>query len=350
MKYILLPENKRYYKANLHCHSVLSDGVKTVEELKQDYMAYGYSIVAFTDHDIFITHNDLTDENFLALNGYEIEVNKNTVEPGESSKTCHICLVAKNKNIETPVCFHRSDYLFGNAKDNAKYVKFDPNLSDYIREYTPESVNDMIKKGKEKGFFVTYNHPVWSLEFYNEYSKYEGMDAMEIVNFSCVNSGFDDDNGHVYEELLRQGKRLYCIAADDNHNRHGDEEPYCDSYGGYIMIASDKLEYTQIISSLEKGYFYSSTGNYKHTGPEILSLALDGNKLTIKTSDVRAISFLSNKRQNKNVLAFDGKTINEATFEIDENSLWFRLTVTDAQGYKAYTNAYFINDLERFKV
>lgn len=29
MKYILLPENKKYYRANLHCHSVLSDGVKT---------------------------------------------------------------------------------------------------------------------------------------------------------------------------------------------------------------------------------------------------------------------------------------------------------------------------------
>ena len=349
MKYILLPENKNYYRANLHCHSVLSDGVKTVEELKRDYMAHGYSIIAFTDHDIFITHNDLTDENFLALNGYEIEVNKKTVEPGESSKTCHICLVAKNKNIETPVCLHRSDYLFGNAKENVKFVKLDSTIPDYIREYTPESVNDIIKKGKEGGFFVTYNHPTWSLEFYNEYSKYEGMDAMEIINFSCVNSGFDDDNGHVYNELLRQGKQLYCIAADDNHNLHSDGVPQCDSYGGYVMIASNELEYSQIISALENGYFYSSMGNYKHKGPEIYSIVLEGNKLTIKTSEARAITFLPNKRQNRNVLANDGETINEATFEIDENSLWFRLTVTDSQGYKAYTNAYFLNDLERFK-
>ena len=49
MKKILLDPAKNYFKANLHCHSTKSDGKMTVEELKEHYMADGYSIIAFTD-------------------------------------------------------------------------------------------------------------------------------------------------------------------------------------------------------------------------------------------------------------------------------------------------------------
>ena len=74
MKKFLLPQLGNFYKANLHCHSNISDGKLSVEELKELYKSNGYSIVAFTDHDVFLTHNDLTDSDFLALNGYEWEI------------------------------------------------------------------------------------------------------------------------------------------------------------------------------------------------------------------------------------------------------------------------------------
>ena len=46
---ILLPE-AGYYKANLYCHTTLSDGEFTPEQIKAAYQEQGYSIVAFTDH------------------------------------------------------------------------------------------------------------------------------------------------------------------------------------------------------------------------------------------------------------------------------------------------------------
>ena len=70
----LLPENGQFYKANLHSHSFLSDGKLTPEEMKNLYKSHGYSVLAYTDHDIFIPHHDLTDENFLALSGFEAEL------------------------------------------------------------------------------------------------------------------------------------------------------------------------------------------------------------------------------------------------------------------------------------
>ena len=68
MRHYLLPEGGNFYKANLHTHSIYSDGTRTVEEIKRDYMAHGYSVVAFTDHDIMLDHSDLNEpEKFLAL-------------------------------------------------------------------------------------------------------------------------------------------------------------------------------------------------------------------------------------------------------------------------------------------
>ena len=61
-KYLLPPKN--CYKANLHCHSTISDGKITVEELKELYKRNGYSILAYTDHEVLVTHSDLTSAEF----------------------------------------------------------------------------------------------------------------------------------------------------------------------------------------------------------------------------------------------------------------------------------------------
>ena len=64
MKRILIDGNKRQFKANLHCHTNFSDGTNSPEEVKSAYMSRGYSIVAYTDHDIMYDQTHLTDENF----------------------------------------------------------------------------------------------------------------------------------------------------------------------------------------------------------------------------------------------------------------------------------------------
>ena len=56
-KKILLGKNQRFYKANMHCHSNLSDGVLTPQELKDMYKSKGYSILAITDHDSIRKHS-----------------------------------------------------------------------------------------------------------------------------------------------------------------------------------------------------------------------------------------------------------------------------------------------------
>lgn len=61
-KISLLPETGNFYKANLHCHTVISDGKLTPEEVKKAYMEQGYSVVAYTDHRNYQWHKELTYE------------------------------------------------------------------------------------------------------------------------------------------------------------------------------------------------------------------------------------------------------------------------------------------------
>ena len=340
MKKHLLPENGNFYKANLHTHSNHSDGGMSPAEIKDYYVEHGYSIISYTDHDVFIPHNDLTDENFLVLNGYEIEVNQpgSEVNPiTKCGKTMHMCLVAMDPDKVTPVCWHREKYIPLKSQHSIPLVQFDPNEPDYIRTYSHEGVSDMMRLGRENGFFVTYNHPTWSCEDYSDYIGYENMHAMEIANYTCLNGGFPEHNERVYDDMLRAGKRIYCTATDDGHGKGS----MC---GCYIMVKADKLEYRTVMNAIMNGDFYSSEG------PEIKDIYIEDGKVTVTTSEAAEIRFTTGIRKCKRFLAKDGNMLTEATYELptDRDPYYFRVTVTDKNGKFAYTNAYFTDELTEY--
>lgn len=89
MKQFLLPQTGSFFKANLHCHTTMSDGALTPEEIKKIYAQQGYSIVAYTDHELLFPQNHLTDDTFLALNGLEHDVNDMTEPVVAKRHVCH---------------------------------------------------------------------------------------------------------------------------------------------------------------------------------------------------------------------------------------------------------------------
>ena len=121
-KYLLSPD-KNTYKANLHAHTNISDGKLSPEELKNLYKANGYSVLAYTDHDVLIPHNELSDNEFLALSGFEAQFNGSNKYPGISNeKKCHICFISgKSEGAEQPcwkeeyayIIYLRLDAWFG---------------------------------------------------------------------------------------------------------------------------------------------------------------------------------------------------------------------------------------------
>ncbi len=340
MKKYLLPKNGSFYKANLHCHSTISDGKLTPEEIKEMYMDRGYSVVAFTDHDILLDKQHLTDESFLALNGFEVEINESKKADFSLRKCCHICFVALSPDNLAMPCHHTSlKYLFGNAPRYADMLKYDESTSDFERKYNPECISQIMKIGREKGFFVTYNHPGWSMENYEQYSKYENMHAMEICNYGCVVEGYNDYNEKEYDDILQTGKRIYAIGADDNHNRRPIDSKAFDSFGAFTVIKADSLEYNAITDALINGSFYASQK------PEITELCFENGKIYIKCSEAQSIKVNTGRRKALIEYANEGVPLTEASFDVEPEDVYVRITVTDREGYHANTNAYFTDEL-----
>ncbi|MCR5041947.1 MAG: PHP domain-containing protein [Clostridia bacterium] len=335
MRKYLLPENGNFYKANLHAHSTLSDGRLTPRELKDIYKAHGYSVLSLTDHEFMKSHHDLTDPDFLMMTGFEMGFGED--KPwNEFPKCCHVCFVALNEDEENQPCFHRSKYL---SDERLREATFDENEPDFEREYTPECINRAMRFGREKGFFVTYNHPVWSLERYPEYSQYEGMHAMEICNYSSVVSGWDEYNPRVYEDFLHQGKRIFVQGTDDNHNRAEPDDPKWDSFGAFTVLKAPRLDYKSIAHALVAGDFYASQG------PEIKALWFDEGVLHVECSPAVRIYCITKACRCMAGYGKNGAPATEADFVIEPTDGYVRISVQDEKGLRADSNAFFTDEL-----
>lgn len=336
MKQFLLPEQGRFYKANLHCHTTCSDGELTPEEIRTVYKEKGYSVVAYTDHEVLFPHDDLRQEDFLPLNAVELDAGH--PDEWDASQRFHICCIAlEPDNVVTPCFSPEWSKLFRIAqRDQAKAPAGRPVLS---RVHTAENCNALIAEAKELGFYVTYNHPDWSLEQQEDFCSYTGMDAMEIYNHGCVVDGYQDYNPKDYDFLLRQGKRIHAIAADDNHNRMPRNTTGWDSCGGWVMIKADALEYRTITAALQAGNFYASTG------PEIRELWFEDGKVHVECGPAEKIYLTTARRSRQMRWAPEGESLTQAEFDVVPEDGFIRITVVDHRGRTADTNAYFLDKL-----
>lgn len=314
----LLPREGTFYKANLHCHSVISDGKKTIEELKDMYQKHGYSVLAYTDHRRYRDHRNLSDETFLALAGYEADVDWET-EDYNHYATTHICLY------DTDPDQHREEKTkspMPQGRDTA-------------------ALNAFAKEMGELGFLLCYNHPYWSLQTYEDYKGLRGFFAMEIYNHGCELDGLYGYHAQAYDEMLRTGNRLACVASDDNHNCFPEEDPMCDCFGGFTMIKAKELSYPAIIDALRRGDFYASTG------PEIKEFYLEGNQIVVKTSPVCKIYVKGSGRLSYQKLSRENEFLTEAVFELDpnRNDRFLRVSIQDERGRHADSRAYFLDEM-----
>ena len=334
MKKYLLPKDGCFYKANLHTHTYLSDGSNTPEEIKKEYIKRGYSVVAFTDHDILIPHNDLTDDKFLALNGCEIEVNENDDVLWREMKTMHMNCIALEPDNHYQVCYNPDKYLYANAVNQKDILVVDDSKPLYEREYSHKGVSKMMDEARNSGFFVIYNHPAGSMEYYPDYIGYNGMHAMEIINSADMYGGYFGYNPQAYDDLLRAGKKIFCVAGHDTHSI------FDDLFVGWTMIKAEKLEYRAITDALIKGHTYVSQG------PVIDELWFENGELHITTPGVDKIVFtVGNRRENKVIRSQNNELVTEASYTIKSDQSYIRVTLYDDMGNAANTNAYFVADL-----
>lgn len=334
MKKILLDPAKPFFRANLHCHSTLSDGIMSPERLKAVYKANGYSILAITDHEHIIDFSYLNDPSFLTITSAEMaikEIAHMSTTVKHDMKVCHLNFYARRPDmIDTP-CYSSVYDHYINDENRHLIVHSE---GEYEREYSAAGITEMIRIANEKGFLVSYNHPRWSLENATDYLGYKGIWAVEIYNTdSHALGGLYDYDINTYDDFLRDGQRIACTANDDNHV----EQDVC---GGWTMINADRLEYDAVIEAMEQHRLYASTG------PVIRELYVEGNTayLSFEKGVFATMSTRGRRAEKKMATVPDG--VSQVSFRIlPDKDGYIRFDVVDQYGRRANTCAYFIDEL-----
>jgi hypothetical protein len=204
----------------------------------------------------------------------------------------------------------------------------------------------MIAEARAKGYLVSYNHPDWSLQSYNDYIGLEGVTAVEVYNTGCVVGGWVLDEGdHVLDDFLKAGKRVYPVATDDNHSNHH----MC---GGWIRLKADSLTYENIMAAYERGDFYASWG------PELESLYLEDGVLKMDLPADSHIVCAEVHTAFRRAYRRNGTDMTYAEFDLNNllstvlasdyplDRAYFRVVLTDDKGNRALTRGYFFDELE----
>ena len=314
----LLKKNGPFFKANLHCHTTLSDGKMTPQQVKDWYKAHGYSIVAFTDHSKYRTYPELQDEDFVAVAG--VEAAWTCLDPNNPPlkyKLCHINFWAKDP-------------------ETAVYVPEEPT-------YDVGVINRYIANMKKNGWLCGLNHPGWSLQTTEEIHGIHGLTTFEVYNNAAFTRHNNGDGQTYYAVYLNSGNHAYAVATDDNHigfdpdGRISEEDDTC---GGWINISMPTLSYVNFFDALENGRFYATTG------PEIHELYIDEERdvLVVSCSPVKLVLIKGiHTRQVDRILKRED-SITHAEFplsQIRKKEPFIRLEIMDSKGKRAYSQPYY---------
>ena len=314
----LLKTNGPFYKANLHCHTTLSDGKMTPQEVKDYYLKNGYNIVAYTDHSTFAWHKELLSEDFLPIAGFE---------------AAWTCLDPDTKNLKFKLCHIN---FLASVPDNAVVIP-------ESHAYDVGVINRYIRDMKKLGWVCTLNHPGWSLQTSEEINALTGLDGFEVYNHgSQVNDNNGESQGY-WARYLNNGSRAFAVATDDNHSGYdaqGRVGPADNTLGGYICISMPKLTYDNFIDAFKNGRFYASTG------VEIKELYIDEDtdELVVSCSPVRQI--IVKGVHTVPAVRLDGYENDYTHARISMSSIrgkepFFRLELRTTDGKAAYSQPYY---------
>ena len=296
----------RMLKGNLHAHSTRSDGSMTPDAVIRAYAERGYDFLALTDHRAYNYTDYAPEAGVIIVPGMEMD--RDLPKPGKACRHCFhtVCVGPARGNGFLQDERYEKDVVADQAEYQAKML-------------------DMIH---EKNNLTIHCHPGWSGTPAREFEKLRGNFAIEVWNSVCA-LGYDLDTDALYwDELLRQGLRVYGVASDDCHG------PAHIGHGWINVNAARDLD--SILSALKNGAFYASCG------PEIHDFYVEDGVAHLACGPVDRIRFNMDYTPTKICRSEDGTPITHAEIAVDDYYTYIRASVVDADGRKAWTNPIFL--------
>jgi hypothetical protein len=228
------PPSGRWYKGNLHTHTINSDGDSAPDEVVRWYREQRYDFLVLTDHNYLTAVDGLNavlgaEEKFLVVRGEE-------VTDRFDNKPIHI-----------------------NALDLHTLVE--PQGGSSVFDTLQRNVN-AIRQAKG---IPSVNHPNfnWALTA-GDLIRLEGDRLFEVYNghpqVHNIGGGGAPGLEEMWDMVLTSGRVLYGIAVDDAHHFKQWGPRFSNPGRGWVAVRASQLTASALGEALERGDFYSSTG------------------------------------------------------------------------------------------
>ena len=343
-----------WHKGNLHTHSLWSDGDDFPEMIIQWYKDHDYQFIALSDHNTVgdsefwyeIKERDLknkTLEKYQKRFGDWVETKKDSSKTFVRLKTFD----EFQSKLDVPDSFLviKSEEVTSSFEDKPVHInvtnieeKIDPisgiSVLD-VMQRTLDAVHDQRKK-LNIPMFAHINHPNFGYGISTEDIKQlNGERFFEVYNgHPSVNN--EGDDMHVDTETMwdlinihyyKEGKPLiFGVATDDSHRYHSFSSNDSNSGRGWVMVNSKKLDTKNIISAMESGDFYSSTGVH------LKKLFNDQKKISLIVDSEPGINykiiFLGYQINSEEVVELKNVQGSSATYNYQKEDIFVRVRIT----------------------
>jgi hypothetical protein len=306
---------ERYWKGNLHTHSLWSDGDDFPEMIGDWYKRNGYHFLALTDHNVLaegsrwrrVDEKSRLDE---PLRKYRGRFGERWVELRDASGGKEVRLKPLDEfrsMLEEPGRF----LLIPGEEITDRFGRFPvhlnaTNLRDLIKPASGDSVTAAIRanlravteqqRRLSRPILVHLNHPNFHYGV-----RLEDFAAIEELRFFEVYNGHPDvnnrgDAAHPSCErmwdvvlALRLGRfrmpLVYGLATDDAHRYHRLAYGQANPGRGWIMVEAPYLSAEALLDAMHSGDFYSTSG------VELLSVRRADRSLTIRIKPEAGVTY-----------------------------------------------------------
>ena len=298
----------KWYKGNLHTHTINSDGDSAPDAVARWYKERRYHFLALTDHNYFTDPQGLNafmaaTDRFLLMTGEE-------VTSRYEGKAIHV-------------------NAFG--------------LKQVIQPAFGSSVLDTLQKNvdviRQAGALASLNHPnfIWSVTA-DDMSRVENLRFFEVYNGHPTTNDFGGGGRPSLDEMwdvaLTADKQMWGIAVDDAHAFKTISPTESNPGRGWVQVLAPELSEAAILQSLDQGLFYASTG------VELTDLerSTQGLKLVIKQQGIEEF--------RTRLIGKGGKVLAEETglevaYRLQPGDGYVRAKIEDSNGRYAWTQPVF---------
>ena len=281
-------EAQTWQKGNIHTHSLWSDGDDFPEMIIQWYKDHNYQFIALSDHNTVADtifwyelrerdQKNKTLEKYISRFGDWVETKMDSTRQLVRLKTFD----EYKSKMEKPDSFLiiKSEEVTASFEKKPIHINV-TNIQDLIEPIKGKSVLDVMQKtldavqAQRKELNVPMiahiNHPNFGYGIDTEdMKKLNGERFFEVYNGHPAVNNQGDEFHHDTETMWdlinihyhKQGKpSMYGIATDDSHSYHEFSAKKSNTGRGWIMVNSKTLSPRALISAMENGDFYASTG------------------------------------------------------------------------------------------